>query len=123
MTHNFKQTGRSILNGLGKLAVAAADSPKRDRIKQIGEEIERLNQERNYLLVSLIEPKSSEKPDEDFDLKAYERTAPASVTGDNNGRLTKCEGSWRDNDRFDSSHPGCPYRKTQHNAHEFTLRD
>ena len=115
--HRATNLGKGLLDGLGYIATKLADSGNLDRIKEIDAEIALLKQERNHLIKGLIEP-GDLKVDEDVPLmdKFFGKKADA-------GRLTKCKGSWRDNDPFDKSHPGCPYRKTQHTEHEFTLRD
>lgn len=119
-TGNARRIGKGFLEGLAAVSSALADSPKRERILQIDLEMERLQHEKDTLIVGLIEP-GDLKVSEDYDPRraAIIHNAPVST----DGRLTDCRGSWQDNDPFDKSHPGCPYRKTQHGSHEFTLRD
>lgn len=111
--------GKGLLEGLAAVGTMMADGPKLERIEQIDSEIERLQHEKDTLIASLIEP-GDLKVSDDYDPNKAVIIHPARA---GEGRLVKCEGSWRDNDPFDKSHPGCPYRKTQHIKHEFTLRD
>jgi hypothetical protein len=118
-TGRASRVGRGILDGLSVLGTALADGPKITRIKEIDAEMERLQHERDSLIVTLTQDYEGYEVSEDYD----PNKAVIMHVRPGEGRLTKCAGSWRDNDPFDKSHPGCPYRKTQHVGHEFTLRD
>lgn len=129
-TNRARNIGKGILEGLGALGTAMADAPKKVRINEIDTLVENLLQERDHLIADLIEPgdlKVSENYDPRWRKPSVVGVDEAGPLGDRpvvaEGRLTECAGSWRDNDPFDKSHPGCPYRKTQHVKHEFTLRD
>ena len=115
-----RRIGKGLLDGLAYLGTVMSDGPKLERIEEIDSEIERLQHEKDSLIASLIEP-GDLKVSDGYDPHKAVIIHPPRTAGE--GRLTKCEGSWRDNDPFDKSHPGCPYRKTQHVKHEFTLRD
>ena len=119
-TGTAKRIAGGILDGLSVLGTALADSPRRERITEIESQLESLTWERNKLISELIEP-GDLKVDDNFDVRrppiCYK---PAPRAGE--GRLTECEGQWSDSDTF-KVHPGCPYKHTKHNKHEFTLND
>lgn len=120
-TGRAKKIGSSILDGLSLLGTALSDGPKHARIEEIDQIVADLLQERDHLINDLIEP-GNLRVSENFDPR-WSKPSTIVQVDSSDGRLTQCSGSWRDNDPFDASHPGCPYRKQQHIAHEFTLRD
>lgn len=125
-TGRASRIGKGILAGLDALGTAMADGPKRTRIAEIDKQVKDLLQERDHLVVSLIERGDYEvsdnydpywrKPETDADEKET-----VSYTSDA-GRLTQCKGRTTSS-RYHDAHPGCPYVEQIHNAHEFTLRD
>lgn len=121
----LKRFGTALLNGLDAMATASHDSPIRTRINEIDELIPNLKQERDHLIHSLYEP-GDLTVSEDYDpnwVKVAETAKQAMVDGYNGGRLTKCKGQWSATAEYTDEHPGCPYKGTRHNAHEFTLKD
>lgn len=120
-TGKASSIGRGFLSALDAVGTALADGPKYSRINEIEELVIDLLQERDHLIAGLIEP-GNLTVSEDYDPR-WRKSAVIVTTSTTDGRLTECKGSWRDNDRFDDSHPGCPYRGTRHIRHEFTLRD
>lgn len=98
---------KDFLNVIGTVGTHVLDADRRTRIFEIDEKIAKLQAERQELIDDLIDPS-------DYKTET-ETTTP--------GRLTKCGGRWSDLSNFHDAHPACPYLKTKHIAHEFTLRD
>lgn len=107
--------GKGLLDGLEAVGTAMNDGPKLERIKQIDSEMERLQHEKDSLIVGLIEP-GNLKVSDDYD---PHKAVIMNVAG---ARLTHCEGR-RTSSRYHDAHPACPYIETIHNAHDFTARD
>lgn len=120
-TGRASRIGKGLLDGLAAVSTAMADSPKRERIAQIDIELERLQHEKDTLILGLIEP-GDLKVSEGYDPRraAIINNAPVSSS---DGRLTNCEGQWSASSTIHNCHPACPYLGTKHIAHEFTLRD
>jgi hypothetical protein len=112
-----KRVGMGLLDGLSAIGTVMADGPKFERIKEIDAEMERLQHEKDTLIVGLIEP-GDLKVSEGYDPNraGIHRLSPEG------GRLTMCPGRVT-RSIYDSVHPGCPYKDTIHGKHEFTLRD
>lgn len=121
-----KRIGRGLLEGLSALGTAMADGPKHERIEAIDKEIKNLQQERDHLIKSLIEPgdlKVSENYDPYWRKPEVDDEEPLmDQYFGKPGRLTKCKGR-STSSRYHEAHPGCPYVEQIHTAHEFTLRD
>lgn len=111
---------KSFMEGLSFVGTALADGPKHERIREIDVEIERLQQEKDALITSLIEPGDLKVSDGYDPNKAVIIKNVFSRPGD--GRLVLCKGR-RTTSTYHDAHPGCPYVDTIHNSHEFTLRD
>lgn len=120
-TGRAKQFGKGLLGALDALGTAMADGPKRTRIAEIDIQVKDLLQERDHLVVGLIERGDYEVSDS-YD-PHWSKPAGGAVVNTGEGRLTQCKGRWSANSQIHDAHPGCPYVNTQHNAHEFTLRD
>lgn len=125
----FAKFGKSFANAVVRASTIIHDGSRMEQIEKIDKQVAELLQERDHLIADLIDPgdlKPSKNYDPNWRKKTVEDDEPVQTSlssFSSEGRLTQCEGSWRDNDPFDKSHPGCPYRKTQHINHEFTLRD
>lgn len=124
-TERVRRISRTLFDGLNALGAAVADSPKVDRIEKIDKQVKDLLQERDHLVVSLINPLDYEVSD-NYDpnwrkTEIDDEPETFSHTSDV-GRLTTCKGR-STSSRYHEAHPGCPYVEQIHTAHEFTLRD
>lgn len=116
-TGRVKAFGKGLIEGLGALSTAMVDSPKRERIREIDFEIEKLQYEKDCLITSMIEPGDLEVS-KGFDPNNAVIMNPPTKPG----RLTDCAG--RDSySLVHNAHPACPYVKQIHVAHQFTAHD
>lgn len=119
-----KKFGRAFLDGLDALGTVLSDGPKLERIKEIEAHINRLQNEKDSLVSSLIDP-GEYKVSDDYDPNRVFTPLMDQYFGkrEGAGRLTKCKGQWSATATIHDCHPACPYLGTRHIAHEFTLRD
>ena len=121
-TDRLRSFGKTMLDGLIYLGEALSDDPKKVRIKEIDELMRDLNQERDHLIASLINPGNLEVSA----LYDPNWTGPKSAVATpdpEGGRLTLCAGRLFENSDIHDTHPACPYYATKHIKHEFMLRD
>lgn len=115
----FKKFAGAVLDGLSEMAVASAENARQTRIAEIDKEVRDLLQERDHLIVDLVEP-GDLKVSENYDPYWTKPTTLSPAKGE--GRLAECDGR-STMSVYSNVHPGCPYKDTIHNSHEFTLRD